>query len=267
VIRIDLGKEDGKKRGGSLLGGSLGAAFSKLKGKGGGDFVGGSGLGLGKIKSFVGNLSGVSMLLVVAALSAMPHVVFERYKSYLVDEHQTRVAAIDQKIQQVGSEIEKMMPYKRELESYEAQKKLVRDRITAIQELLAQRAAPVAVLDAIGQSLPQRTWLTDMDLKITDSGATLLLEGRSYSNEDISDYVDRLAESSVLESVDLEAVGQERGDGQGAAEVKSFKIVVKPKGFVTKKPPPPAETTTKAPAKAAGGRATAGAPAGEGEGN
>jgi Tfp pilus assembly protein PilN len=125
----------------------------------------------------------------------------------------------------------------------------VRDRISAIQALLAQRAAPVAVLDAIGQSLPARAWLVDIDLKITDLGATLLVDGRSYSNEDISDYVDRLSESSVLESVELEAVAAERGDGQGNAEVKGFKLVVKPKGFAKKAPEPAAAASTNAAAK------------------
>lgn len=262
MIRIDLGKEEGRKK--SLLGGSLGAAFSKLKvgGKGGGADLGfgGGGLSLGKLKNAVGNLSGATMLIVAAAFSAVPHLVFNRYRSYLKDEHEARLSTIDQKMASVGSEIEKMMPYKRELESYEAQKKLVRDRISAIQELLAQRSAPVAVLDAIGQSLPQRTWITEMELKIADTGATLVLDGRAYSNEDISDYVDRLAESSVLESVELEGVTAEKGDGQGAADVKSFKLNIKPKGFATKKPPPVAAADPNG--KVAPGTPAAGQPAG-----
>jgi Tfp pilus assembly protein PilN len=230
MIRIDLGKEDGRKK--SLLGISLGAALPKRKGGLGGD------LGelpasrpLSKLWSFVGNLGGASMLAIVAAASAAPHVLFTRYRSYLVEQHQARVAALDQKVATVSSEIEKMTPYKRELESYEAQKKLVRDRIAAIQELLAQRSAPVAVLDVIGQALPQRAWLVDIEIKKEGTTPLVIVDGRAYSNEDISDYVDRLKESSMIEDVELEGVGAERGDGQGAADVKGFKLHIRPRGF------------------------------------
>lgn len=261
MIRIDLGKEDARKK--SLLGATLGAAFSKLKvgGKGGADpNFDLDRIGFGKVRQFVGNLSGASMLLVAAALSAVPHVAFNRYRSYLMDEHQTRIATLDQKIASVTSEIEKMLPYKRELESYEAQKKTVRDRIAAIQELLAQRSAPVGVLDVIGQALPPRAWLVELELKIAETGPMLHLSGRAYSNEDISDYVDRLTESSVLENVELEAVGAERGDGQGAAEVKSFEIVVRPKGMGVAKRP-----VAEAPANP-DGAGNAGAPNNDGTG-
>ena len=230
MIRIDLGKEDGRKK--PLLGLSLGAALTKLKGGKGGDFTDiPANRALSKAWAFVGNLSGASMLVVVAAASALPHVLFTRYRSYLLDEHQARLASLDQKILSVSNEIEKMSPYKRELESYEAQKKLVRDRIAAIQELLTQRSAPVAVMDAIGQALPQRAWLVEVELKLEGGVPLVVVDGRAYANEDISDYVDRLAESSVIESVELEAVGAERGDGQGAADVKSFRVNVRPRGF------------------------------------
>jgi hypothetical protein len=35
----------------------------------------------------------------------------------------------------------------------------------------------------------------------------------------------------MIEDVELEGVGAERGDGQGAADVKGFKLHIRPRGF------------------------------------
>ncbi len=214
MIRVDLGKDDvqrGKSKLGKLL--SLG------KGKSGGKL--GKGLG----KATIGARTAV-VFAVAGALALLPHLFFQQYRSFVVEQQNQRVKEIRDKLTVLNQETERLLPYKRELESYEAQKKLVRDRLDIVRQLLTNRNAPVSVLDAIGQALPKRAWLVKTDMKLDGPKAEIVLIGQAYANEDISDYIDALQKSVFISEAVLKSVNKQI---VSTLEVKQFIVNVTPK--------------------------------------
>lgn len=212
MIRVDLGKDDvakGKKGLGRLFGG---------KKKGGGKVGKGLGKGITGARQIV-------VLGVAGALAFLPHLFFEQYRAFVSDQQAGRAREIRDKLQALEQETERLQPYKRELESYEAQKKLVRDRIEIVRQLLTGRNGPVSVLDAIGQALPKRAWLIKSEMRI-DPKPEIILTGQAYANEDISDFIDALQKSVFVTEAVLKNVTKATAD---RLEVKQFLVQVTPK--------------------------------------
>ena len=173
-------------------------------------------------------LDPVTIVVVVVsfAAAALPTLFVNQYKTYMAAENQAQIAALKKTIEEVGAEIVRLTPYQKELESYEAQKKQVRERLDVIRQLQIARGTPVNVLDAVGQSLPAGTWLRQMDFKSEPSGAVISLDGVSLSNEEISDFIDKLSESVYFQDVTLKDVLNVQLDG---IDARSFRAVAHPK--------------------------------------
>lgn len=236
MIRIDLGSDEFKKSGG---GGGLSGLLGKLSfrkkadaGEGGGGRLSAGSFERPR-RSFaaaIGNLGSTVILILAVVGSYLPHMFFLQYKDYVVAQHEARKKELEEKVALIGREISKLQPFQKELESYEQQKKLVKDRLETIRTLLAARGTPVNVLDAIGQSLPQRAWINSLEIDAKQARPVVNLSGQALSNDDISDYVDKLSESVYLQDVVLEGVNTTKGLGT-SADVKNFQLQVVPKGM------------------------------------
>ncbi len=209
MIRIDLAKDEFEKD----AGGKKTSVFQKIELP-------------ATFKRFVPRLNILSIIVVgvSVALALLPHLFFTQYMTFVELDHQKKLQEIKTKLSQINEEISKLASLKSELESYEQQKKVVSQKLTTVRDLLSARGTPVNVLDALGQGLPRNTWLTSVDLKLGDG--TLGLNGKAYTNEEISDYLDRLAESIYLSDVKLESVIAEIKD---KVTIKVFVITAKPK--------------------------------------
>jgi Tfp pilus assembly protein PilN len=150
-------------------------------------------------------------------------VFFLEYSRIVKNQHGQKKKELQDRIQVADAEIARLTPFKRELESYEGQKKMVEARLGAVRQLLAQRATPVFVLDSIAQSLPNRVWLTGIEFSLE---GTIQLAGAALSNDDISDYMDRLSESVHLSDVTLIDVAATRDN---RTDLKTFSISARPK--------------------------------------
>lgn len=197
MIRIDLGRDGfGNREGG---GGKTGF-FDRLPIPKGWKRPSGPGLS-------AGNLTAVGIAAIIAIL---PQPFLKRYKLGTVQTHQRRMEELRAEIKAYEREVANLTPYQSELQSYEAQKQAVSNRLVVVQNLLTVRKTPVAVLDALGQNLSRRTWLKEIDVKF--SGAeTVRITGQSYANEEISDYVDKLSESVYLTEVALANMATTKG--------------------------------------------------------
>lgn len=218
MIRIDLGKEDlqGTRRQG------------KTKGKSN-DFLKGLKLPpqlekkLRKYTSDLGMLIATGVALGIAALFPL---VVGQLKTQKIAAHDEVVKALKVKVDALNGEIAKSGPIKTELDSYEQQKKIVSDRLGIVRELLDQRATPINVLDTVGQSLPPRTWVGNIDFVVQGDAPNLVMTGTAYSNEEISDFVDKLSESIYLSDISLDDVGNRTEE---KVDFKTFSITAKPK--------------------------------------
>ncbi len=223
MIRIDLGKDDSKQ--GAPEGG--GGLFSKFS-MGGESSEEPSSLSVGGLVKALGNMGTWLGLAVAISAALLPHLFFAQYRDLVIKGAQKKLGSIRADTITLSQEIAKLMPYQKELESYEAQKKLVQQRLDVIRALLSSRTGPVSVLDAVGQALPLRVWITALDYDGKKDKSVMTIKGQAISNEDISDFVDKLSESTHLKEVSLDNVTSTRTNGN--IEWKSFQLVAIPKG-------------------------------------
>lgn len=242
MIRIDLGKGDGGKPAKKGLGGiNFDFGFLKMPNWG-------SGGGGGKLSKLGGDMKGVFIFGVAFAIACLPHLFFTQFRTFVIEQHESSKQKLEESAQVIKGEIAKLTQFKRELESYEEQRTLVKQRLEVVRNLLSNRGTPVSVLDAIGQSLPPRAWLAEMDFDAP--GSRVALSGSALSNDEISDFLDKLGESVFLSDVKLEEMSTGASLNLNGAELRTFKISARPK----------LKPTGMTPAEAGG--AAAAAPAG-----
>lgn len=218
MIRIDLGKDESARAGGKAA-----KVIAQVRSK----------LGLGGGKRTVSaaatmaesrwDLRGLIVLGIGGFLGVLPHLLYVQYASFVEKQAKEAIAKMDAEIATYSTEISKLGDYQKELESYEQQKTIVRNRLTAVQGLLSVRNTPVNVLDTLGQSLPLRSWVQSIEYSLKERPSSITLVGSAYSNEDISDFIDKLAESIYFSTVELETVTT--GDEKGIS-VKNFTVRV-----------------------------------------
>lgn len=212
MIRIDLGRDGfGNREGGGKTN-----FFDKIPLPKGWKKASGT-------KLSAGTLTTVAIATTIAIL---PQPFLKRYKLSVVQAHQRRVEEIRQETKAYEREVANLTPYQSELQSYEAQKQAVSNRLVVVQNLLTVRKTPVAVLDALGQSLSRRTWLKEIEIRF-GGAETVKVKGQSYANEEISDYVDKLAESVYLTDVTLTNVATSRAPD--SLDFRLFEITARAK--------------------------------------
>lgn len=217
MIRIDLGKDGLDKKGRGKIPFNIQIPekyrqyFEKIKVPGG---------------TF--DLRGTVLSLLLLALAFLPHLFVVQYEHYLTNQHLQAMKTLQEKEEELKQDIARFASFQKELESYEQQKKIVTERLAVVRRLLAQRNTPVNVLDAVGQSLPARTWLTDLEVNL-GAKPQVTIKGKSYSNEEVSDFSDKLSESIHLSDVILGGVTT--ANNEDGIELKSFEINAMPKGI------------------------------------
>lgn len=109
----------------------------------------------------------------------------------------------------------------KQVQSFEARKAQLEQRVALIDELRKGQNAPVHMVDQISRALPDMTWLTSMK----QDGYTLTLQGRCLTLTSLSDFVGNLEASRYfarpVEIVDSAVVA---GDGKATPDLIQFTI-------------------------------------------
>ncbi len=169
---------------------------------------------------FDNDFSRLALFVISLAVAALPYFLEGEYERVIRRNYSRKISSISTEIESVEKEIESLKPFKLELDSYETQKGQVSQRLSVIQELLAQRGTPVVALDAVGQALPERVWLDSISFDATNPVMEKIsLQGRSFSSDDISDLADRLAQSSYLKNIRIVSVESASASG---LDIRSF---------------------------------------------
>lgn len=79
-----------------------------------------------------------------------------------------------------------------EMQTFEARRAQLQQRVTLIEQLRRGQNEPVHVLDEVSRALPDRMWLVTM----TQQGEAFTLEGRATTLSSLSDFVTNLEGSS-----------------------------------------------------------------------
>lgn len=168
----------------------------------------------------------VVFYVVALAVAMLPQLAVQEYIELVTNRHKATIKELDKQIASIDSEIVKYSPFKKELESFEAQKTMVKERLSTIRKLQGGRGLPVTLMDAIGQSLPKRVWIGNVKMVTSGEAGDIALQGQALSNEDISDFVDKLQDSVHFESVKLLGVTPTK---VGGVTTKGFSIDIKSK--------------------------------------
>jgi type IV pilus assembly protein PilN len=134
------------------------------------------------------------LLVVVASLAAA--AVFSGahhwwYKSQL-DFDRRAVARIQQ-------EIDGFAPQLAQVEKFRAAKNDIENKLKVIDELSLARSGPVHLFDEIATHLPDRMWLTELNVK----GQALTIEGVSLDNELVALFLTAMNASPYFKNVEL----------------------------------------------------------------
>lgn len=97
----------------------------------------------------------------------------------------------------------------------------VQNRLDAIESLDRNRRLAVRILETINRSVPRYLWIDNLD-ETGLEGGTVVIEGNTFSNLSVSDFIDRLEESELFETVDLTITKEER---IGTNKVVQFSIL------------------------------------------
>jgi type IV pilus assembly protein PilN len=84
-------------------------------------------------------------------------------------------ARIDRDLAQAEAETRQIRSVLEQVRKFEAQKAMLQQRVSLIEELRKGQSSPVHILDEISKSLPERLWLNEMsqvDAEFTMSGVT-----------------------------------------------------------------------------------------------
>lgn len=173
----------------------------------------------------------VILVLVMVSLAAMPHLLFERYKEHVKRVHSVALASLQEEDTNISNEITKLQTFKDEMNSIEEQEKKITSKLKLVKDMQMSRVGPVNVLDAIGQALPQRVWLTNLELVLEGSNQ-VQLTGKGYSSEEVAEFISKLNSSVYFENVTLDNISTQK-EAELTANVKSFFIYAVPKPLGT----------------------------------
>lgn len=105
----------------------------------------------------------------------------------------------------------------REIKKFKEDERKIQSRISALERISKNRFREVKVLDLFQQVIPERLWLTRVDIK----DGKILLAGLSMSDIDISTFMDSLSKSVFLQDVVLISSAEDIQEGM---TLKKFEI-------------------------------------------
>jgi len=112
-----------------------------------------------------------------------------------------QISDLNNEIAQTQADLVKYQTIAKDVEKYKADKRNLEEKLASIDRLKAGQVGPVHMLDEVSELLPQGIWLTSLN----NSASRLTLQGYSFSNFAIADFMTRLAKapSARFTSVDL----------------------------------------------------------------
>lgn len=165
-------------------------------------------------------------------------LIFAGYWFYLRREIQHK----DEEIAVAQREVDELAAIIKEVEDYKAKKAELEHKIGVINQLKANQAGPVKLMDHISRALPELLWLDAMEVH----GTTVVLRGQAFNTNAVANFIENLDKVPEFEEPILIDTSQ-----QGA--VYGFAINF---GFQLMAPPAPAAPAADSPAA----RARAGGP-------
>jgi type IV pilus assembly protein PilN len=158
-----------------------------------------------------------------------------------------RLSAVEAENKKLDAEIARLAEDVKRVEELELKKADLERKLGVIAELRGRRSGPAHMLDELALAAPEKLQLTEIEEK----GDTMVIQGRSVSNELISQFLRALEASDYFEQVYLENIETEELKTTGTpVMLKAFSLTARRVAPSAK--PAEAAPGTPAPATPAG---------------
>lgn len=131
----------------------------------------------------------------------------------------TSISSFAKKIANTEQEIARNKHILTEINKQEEQKKLVQQKIRALERIDVNREKWIRLQEVFCEKLPAVTWVDKIEEQ-KDAENTLAVDGKTYSFSEVAFYMTALTESEFINSVDLLNIEQ-----IGGAE-KIFRFII-----------------------------------------
>ena len=139
------------------------------------------------------------LMVVILALIVTAGLCGAAY-SYIAGEVEARQERIDQK----KAEISQLMKKIGEVNQFKKRQQALRAKLDVLDQLKAARVGPVYILDALYRSLPDKLWLTKLQL----GSNTANISGIGINEETVALFMKNLEASDFFEGVELKVTKQ-----------------------------------------------------------
>lgn len=109
-----------------------------------------------------------------------------------------------------------------EISEINKQKEQIVNRMKLIQSLHTDRNTAIRIFNELASRTPDGIFL----LSANKNGTTLILQGRSVSNNQVAEFLRLLKESPIFRQPDLRQVVSDRQSGANGEQISAFTIVV-----------------------------------------
>jgi type IV pilus assembly protein PilN len=130
----------------------------------------------------------------------------------------SRVAALTRSIADIDAQSRALAPQIARVQRLAQERAELDLRLGIINKLEQGRTRSVRLMDELARCVPDHLWLTGAS---QDAGSTLSIEGVTFSNLVVSDFMSRLERSPLFANVELEVAER---NTQGDHEVVRFKV-------------------------------------------
>ena len=169
------------------------------------------------------------LLLALMAVAATISLSAIHYWWYRASVAEAKTAA-----KRIQGEIDRFGPQLEQVEQYRAVKADIEKKLSVISDLSAARSGPVHLFDEVATHMPERMWLTKMEVE----GQKLTIQGMSLDNELVALFLTALNTSPYFEQVELVETQAKEMDG---FKLNAFEVSAKLSGPEAKPPAPPSE--------------------------
>jgi Tfp pilus assembly protein PilN len=169
----------------------------------------GAGFTLPRLPFNVGILSSVLGVVIILAVIVLVGI-----------SQRSQIAGLNAKISGYQEELAKLAGPKRLVDEFEAKKKEVKTKLDEINSIDKDRFNEVKLLDQLSHSLPEYLWLIAMK----EEKGKIDMEGMTFSNLIVADFMDKLKESGYFTNVELTQTSKAESEGR---ELVKFAISAK----------------------------------------
>lgn len=142
------------------------------------------------------------------------------YSSVLEDEIEARQLEKQDKEKRLVALKEKI----KQVQDFEAKKKLLEDKNRVVDQLEKSRGGPVHVMDYVSQSMePLKLWLVRLNMK----GNDVELEGKALTNDDVVEFVNNLRRTNYFTNIRL---AETRSGSEAKVNLYQFRVNLALKG-------------------------------------